>query len=412
MRPEFAPNDVAVTGMGIISCLGLNVQAVTQSLRDGRSGIVVDPERVDRFRSALTGKVHGFDPKAMGLTRKMLRTMDEPARFAAVAADQAIHDAQWTDELIQSPRCGLIFGNDSTSAAAIAAHQAFEASGETHFIGAGAIFQGMNSTVTMNLAARFGIRGAAWTTAAACASGAHAIGQAVMLIRAGLQDRVIAGGAQETGWQSMTSFDALGVFSTRTDTPHAASRPFDADRDGLVPSGGAACLTLERLDLARKRGATIHGLITGYGFSCQLGQSLSQPTAEGAVDAMTAALADARLNPEDIDYINAHATSTPLGDLAEAQAIHRIFGEQVPVSSTKSMTGHECWMAGASELVYTLCMAQGRFLAPNLNFHKLDEQCPPIQVIDRTREAKITAALSNSMGFGGTNAGLIVRFDI
>lgn len=405
-----AARPVAITGMGIISCIGSTLEEVTESLRAGRSGIVIDEARRKAgFRSALTGRIRDFEPGLCGCSLKMLRTMGEPSRYAYAATTGAVRDAGLKLSDLQSDRCGVIFGNDSTIQSSVESIDILRAEGETHFIGGGHIFRSMNSTVSMNLAAILGLRGANWSISAACASGAHSIGQAIMLIRGGLQDIVIAGGTQETNLESMASFDALGVFSTRQD-PEKASRPFDAERDGLVPSGGAAALILEDIDHARARGAQIHGTILGYGFSSDGSGHLSRPWSDGAARAMRMALDDAFLDPGEVDYVNAHATSTPVGDRAEAAAIMEVFGGDVPVTSTKSMTGHECWMAGASEVVYTVLMARGGFIAPNINFTKFDKDCPPINVINRTTSCRMRAAVSNSFGFGGTNAVLVIGF--
>ena len=404
---------VAITGMGIVSCIGCSLDEVSRSLKEGRSGVVLDDERRSLgFRSALVGQIQGFDPRDWGASRKLLRTMDEPARYAFAAARDALADACLGDEDISTDRCGIIFGNDSCMRPAVESVDILRESGGTHFIGAGQIFRSMNSTVTMNLTVALGIRGASWTVSGACASGAQAIGQGLMLIRSGLQDLMIVGGVQETNWQSMVAFDALGVFSTREDAPAEASRPFDATRDGLVPSGGAACLILEELDHARARGANIYGLIRGFGFSSNGRGHLSQPSAEATVRAMQMALGDSGAGRGEIDYINAHATATPVGDLAEAQAIAELFGSKVPVSSTKSMTGHECWMSGASEVVYTALMARDGFLAPNINFSCMEAESPEINVLRETRAARIRKALSNSFGFGGTNAVLVLDFGV
>ena len=404
-------NQVAITGMGIVSCLGLTLDSVSASLQAGRSGIVIDDGRIEAgFRSPLTGKIEEFDPKSWGLKRKQLKTMGEPAQYGYAAAVDAIADAGLTLEDIQNPRCGIVMGNDSVAGATVEGHKEWQKNGETRFIGSGYIFQGMNSTVTMNLATYLGIQGANWTLAGACASGAHAIGQSLMLIRSGLQDMVLAGGAQEMNQESMGSFDALTAFSTRLDSPQEASRPFDRECDGLVPSGGGACLILENLEHARARGANIYGIVKGYGFSSNGTPHLSKPETDGAARAMSMALDDAKTDPSDLDYINAHATSTPLGDAAEAGAIAKIVGSDVPVSSTKSMTGHECWMAGASEAVYTTLMARDRFLAPNINFLKLGDDYPTININREVREADIKTAVSNSFGFGGTNAVLVMDF--
>ncbi|MCA1794213.1 MAG: beta-ketoacyl-[acyl-carrier-protein] synthase family protein [Desulfobacteraceae bacterium] len=402
----------AITGLGIVSCLGTDLHTVARSLQAGTSGIVSNTERTRQgFKSSLTARLPDISPKAEGLKRKHLRTMCEPAIYAAVAAKKAISHAGLADKNLHSDRCGIIFGNDSTIRAGVESIDIVRKYKETHYIGAGHIFRAMNSTITMNLAGLFGTRGANWTISAACASGAHVLGQALMLIRSGMQDIIIAGGAQETHWTSMASFDALNVFSRKTQEPEKASRPFDRNRDGLVPGGGGACLVIESLDHALGRGAEIYGIIEGYGFSSGIGRTLSDPSFEGAAKAMENALKDAGLDAGDIDYINAHATSTNSGDLAEAKAIHKLFGPDTPVSSTKSMTGHECWMSGASEVIYTALMARHGFLAPNLNFTCLSDNCPPINVFAEPREGRIKRALSNSFGFGGTNASIVLNFE-
>ncbi len=406
-----APRLAAITGLGIISCLGQSLQEVTRALKEGRSGITLDEERLQRgLRSGLTGSIREFDPRRWGLKRKILSTACEPARYALAAASDAVKDAGLSEEELQNERCGVVFGNDSAIKAGVESIDLLRKHGESHFIGSGYIFRSMNSTVSMNLAAHFGMRGANWTISAACASGAHALGQALMLIRSGIQDIVIAGGAQETDWMSVASFDALGAFSIRHDAPEKASRPFDAERDGLVPSGGAACLVIEELEQARKRGAKIYGLLRGYGFSSEIGGNLTEPSLSGATRAMIRSLEDAGLAPKQVDYINAHATSTPSGDLVEAKAIAELFGDQVPVSSTKSMTGHECWMAGASEALYTILMAREGFIAPNLNFTRFQPGFPKINIIKECTPASIRIALSNSFGFGGTNAAVVLDF--
>jgi 3-oxoacyl-[acyl-carrier-protein] synthase-1 len=403
---------VAITGLGIVSCLGQTLDEVSASLRAGRSGIMLDEARRRAgFRSALTARIDGFDPRARGLTRKQLRTMCEPAQYGCAAALDAVRDAGLAPDDLRSDRCGLIFGNDSTVKAAVESIDLVREHHETHFIGSGHIFRIMNSTVSMNLAVILGVRGANWTVSGACASSAHAIGQALMLIRSGLQDLVVTGGAQETSWESMAPFDALGAFSRREEEPARASRPFDADRDGLVPGGGGACLILEELEHAQRRGARIYGIVRGYGFSSDGVEHLSHAHGDGAARALRMALSDAGVSPGEVDYVNAHATSTPVGDLAEAKAIAEVLGTAVPVSSTKSMTGHECWMAGASEVLYTALMARDGFIAPNINYERPDPACPPIHVVGRTIDASIRTAVSNSFGFGGTNAALVLGFE-
>jgi 3-oxoacyl-[acyl-carrier-protein] synthase-1 len=404
------PHRVAITGIGIVSVLGHTVDAVAASLREGRSGIVVDEARRGLgFRSPLTGAIGGFDPRER-LSKKQCKTMPDFAVQAFAAADDAIRASGLSPAEIENPLTGLIFGCDSSCIAAVEQVDLLRARGETKLIGSGQVFRSMTSCITMNLNTLLKTRGACWTLSSACSSGGHAVGQAADLIAFGRQERVVCGGAQEINWESMCSFDALGAFSTRTDAPHAASRPFDAHRDGLVPSGGAAALVLERYDLAKARGAAILGEVAGYAFSSD-GSHISVPSEEGLQRAMREAVARAGLAPADIDYVCAHATSTPAGDAAEARNISAVFGKATPpVSSTKSMTGHELWMSGASQVVYSTIMAQGGFIAPNVNFSEPDEFSARLNIaagrIDRAPEN----VLCNSAGFGGTNACLVLKF--
>ncbi|MDT8424232.1 MAG: beta-ketoacyl-[acyl-carrier-protein] synthase family protein [Desulfuromonadales bacterium] len=400
---------VAITGIGIISCLGRDLVTVTSALREGRSGIVVDEERTRLgFRSPLTGKVD-FDEK-QELSRKARKSMPDFAVQAYAAASDALKVAGLGEDDIANDRSGLIFGCDSSAIAAIEQVDALRASGETKSIGSGQIFRSMTSCVTMNLNTLLKTRGACWSISSACSSGGHALGQAADLIALGRQDRVICGGAQEINWESMCSFDGLGAFSLRVDDPAAASRPFDAHRDGLVPSGGAAAVVLERYDLAQERGATILGELKGYGFSSD-GDQLSVPSLDGLQRAMRMALKNARLQTTDIDYLCAHATSTPAGDAAEAQNIYSVFGDHCPpVSSLKSLTGHELWMSGASQVVYSVLMARNSFLAPNLNFTTPDEHSAKLNIIPATVNLAPEHILCNSAGFGGTNSSLVLGF--
>ena len=261
----------------------------------------------------------------------------------------------------------------------------------------------------MNLSSIFHLRGVNFTVSAACASGSHSVGLGYLLIKQGLQDMVLCGGAQEVNQFAMASFDALGAFSKRVDDPQRAARPFDRDRDGLVPSGGAAALVLEDYDHAARRGATILAEVAGYGFSSN-GGGISQPSDDGSVVAMSRAMEMAGVTPADIDYVNAHATGTPQGDTFEALAIDRLFhGQRALISSTKGMTGHECWMAGASELVYCTLMMQHGFVAPNVNFENPDEASAPLNIATKTVEMPLNTVLSNSFGFGGTNSAVVLK---
>ena len=402
-------NRVVITGMGIWSCLGKNIKEVEESLRAGRSGIINDPERLKYgYQSGLTGYVER--PKLKGILERRLRTgLPEEGEYAYMASREAFEMAGITDEYLLENEVGCIFGNDSTAAPVIEAAKIMEQKHDSALLGSGYIFQSMNSTVTMNLSTIFHLRGVNFTISAACASGSHSIGLGYMMIKQGMQEMVLCGGAQEVNMYSMATFDALGAFSKRMDNPQRASRPFDRNRDGLVPSGGGAALVLESYEHAVKRGATILCEVTGYGFSSN-GGGISQPSDLGSATAMRRALEDARLTPDEIDYINAHATSTPQGDMYEAKALKSLFGgKRAYISSTKGMTGHECWMAGASEIVYSIIMMLGNFVAPNINFENPDEYSEGLNIVASTKEAKLERILSNAFGFGGTNSALIIE---
>ena len=371
---------VVITGMGIWSCIGTNIEEVTESLYTGRSGIGLDQDRLDYgFRSGLTGIVKR--PQLKGVLDRRTRTgMSEEAEYAFMASRDAFQMSKIDDDYLNTNEVGVIFGNDSSA-----------------------------NTVNMNMNTIFHLRGVNFSVSSACASGSHSIGLAYLLIKQGLQDVVLCGGAQEVNKYAMSTFDALNAFSVHMDEPTKASRPFDRDRDGLVPSGGAAALVLEDYDHAVKRGANILAEVCGYGFSSN-GGGISQPSDEGSFIAVTRAMKDAGVTADDIDYINAHATSTQQGDMYEAMALNRIFkGKRALVSSTKSMTGHECWMAGASEIVYSIIMMQKGFVAPNINFVNPDEHSRFLNLTAETVEKEINVVLSNSFGFGGTNSALIIK---
>lgn len=400
---------VVITGIGIWSCLGKNIEEVKDSLYHGKSGIVLDEERIKYgFRSGLTGKVEKPSLKGL-LDRRQRANMSEEAEYAFMASKQALEQAHVTEQYLLDNEIGCIFGNDSTAKAVIEGYRIMEEKHDSELIGSGSIFQSMNSTVNMNLCSIFHLRGINFTVSAACASGSHAIGLGYMMIKQGLQDMILCGGAQETNMYGMSSFDAIRTFSLRMNEPTKASRPFDKDRDGLIPSGGAAALVLEDYDHAVARGATILCEVAGYGFSSN-GGGISQPSEDGSALAMQRAMNDAGLDPSDIDYINAHATSTPQGDMYEAMALARLFeNEQTLISSTKSMTGHECWMAGASEMVYSIIMMQNGFVAPNINFENPDEYSEKLNIVSKTVDKELNVVLSNSFGFGGTNSALVIK---
>ena len=396
--------------MGIWSCLGTDIQTVKESLYNGKSGIGVDVERMGYgYRSGLMGMVEKPVITRKDLDRHTRAGMSEEAEYAYMATRQALAMARMDDGYLLDNEVGCIFGNDSSAKPVVESAKIMDEKHDTEMLGYGLVFQSMNSTVNMNLCTIFHLRGINFTISAACASGSHSIGIGYMLIRQGLQDVIVCGGAQETNYYSMASFDALRAFSVRMDEPEKASRPFDRDRDGLIPSGGAAALVLEEYEHAKARGADILCEVVGYGFSSN-GGGISQPSDEGCAIAMSRAMQDAGITPDDVDYINAHATSTPQGDMYEAKALVRLFkGKHALVSSTKSMTGHECWMAGASEIVYSIIMMQNNFVAPNINLKHPDEYAEHLNLVTKTIDRKLDVVLSNSFGFGGTNSALVIK---
>ncbi|MBO8440184.1 MAG: beta-ketoacyl-[acyl-carrier-protein] synthase family protein [bacterium] len=402
-------NRVVITGMGIYSCLGKDLDEVRESLYTGRSGIVFDPARKEMgFRSALTAKLEVPDLKKE-LSRSQRVYMPEQAKYAYCATAQALKNAGIDQDYLDTHEVGIMYGNDSSAEPVVKAVDTMREKKDTTLVGSGAIFQSMNSTVTMNLACIFKLKGMNLTVSGACASGSHAIGLGALLIRNGLQDMVVCGGAQEVNPFSIGSFDGISAFSVREDNPAAASRPFDRDRDGLVPGGGAATVILESYESAVRRGAPILGEVLGYGFSSN-GDHISVPNVDGPARSLRMAIKDAGLDLRQIGYINAHATSTPVGDKNEAKAIYDVFGDyRVEVSSTKSQTGHEMWMAGASEIVYSMLMMKNDFIAPNLNFENPDEDSAKLNISGKRVDKHFDIFLSNSFGFGGTNSTLIVK---
>jgi len=402
-------NRVVITGIGIYSTIGKNLDEVKESLYNGKSGIVLDQERKEYgYRSGLTGKLER--PKLKGLIDRRSRVgMAEQGEYAYIATVEALKNAGIDQGYLNRNEFGIIYGNDSSTIPVIDAVDIIREKRDTVLVGSGSVFQSMNSTVTMNLAVIFKLKGINFTLSGACASGSHSIGMGYFLIKHGYQKSIICGGAQEVNLFCVGSFDALSAFSIRESEPTKASRPFDKDRDGLVPSGGAATVILESYDSAVKRGAPILAEVMGYGFSSD-GSHISVPNVDGPKRAIEMSLKNANVNPKDIDYINAHATSTPVGDANEAKAICEIFNNHKPVvSSTKSMTGHEMWMAGASEVVYSILMMQNSFIAPNINFENPDEYSQKLNITNRTIKKDINTFLSNSFGFGGTNSSLIIK---
>ncbi len=400
---------VVITGMGIYSCLGKNLEEVKNSLYNGTSGIVFDPSRKELgFRSGLTAYLEVPDLKGI-LSRNQRVYMPEQASYAYVATTEALKNAGLDQDYIDSHEVGILYGNDSSADPVVKSVDALREKKDSTLIGSGSIFQSMNSTVTMNLSCIFKLKGINLTVSGACASGSHAIGLGSLLIRWGLQDCIICGGAQEVNPFSICSFDGISAFSIRENEPAKASRPFDRDRDGLVPGGGAATVIIESYESAVKRGAPILAEICGYGFSSN-GDHISVPNVDGPSRSLLMALKEAGVDIRDIGYVNAHATSTPVGDKNEAKAIANVFGDYKPeVTSTKSMTGHEMWMAGASEIIYSMLMMKNDFIAPNLNFENPDEDSARLNIPALRVDKHFDMFLSNSFGFGGTNSTLIVK---
>ena len=402
-------NRVVITGMGIWSCIGTSLDEVRDALYAGKSGIILDPIRKEAgFRSGLVGNVPKADLKAL-LPRNTRSYMHEESQYAYLATLQALKQAGIDMDYLEQHEVGIVYGNDSAVEACSKAVDKFHQMHTSLACGSGSLFQCLNSTISMNLACIFKLKGINQTISAACASGSQSIGMAATLIANGLQDCIISGGAEEVNHLGVVSFDGLQSFSVREDAPTKASRPFDKDRDGLVPSGGGATLILESYDHAIQRGAPILAEVLGWGFSGN-GDHISTPNIEGPSKSMLNALKNAGVTPQEIGYVNAHATSSLIGDQREAQVIARVFGDyKVPVSSTKSLTGHEMWMAGASEVIYSILMMKNDFMAGNLNFENPDEETAVINVLPERKEQHFDLFLSNSFGFGGTNSTLIIK---
>ncbi len=395
--------------MGIYSCIGKNKEEVLKSLFEGKSGIGIAYDRKEMgYRSSLCGILEKPNLKGL-LDRRQRLCLPEHGEYAYMATIEAFAQAGIDNEFLLNNEVGILYGNDSSAEAVISGVDVIREKKNTVLVGSGNIFQSMNSTITMNLATIFNLRGINFTVSGACASGSHAIGMGYMLIKQGLQECVVCGGAEEINKYSVGNFDALNAFSTREDEPAKASRPFDKNRDGLVPSGGAATVILESYESAVKRGATILGEVIGYGFSSN-GDHISVPNVDGPKRSLKMAIRNAGIDITDIKYVNAHATSTPRGDMNEAKAIAEVFGEHKPyVASTKSFTGHEMWMAGASEVVYSMLMMQNNFIAANLNFEEPDEESSKINIPKTRVDMEFDVFLSNSFGFGGTNSTLIIK---
>ena len=399
---------VVVTGIGIVSSIGNDRNEVLNSLREGRSGVEFSPEYAEL---GLRSRVHAplrIDTEAL-IDRKLRRFMGDAAAYAYIAMRQAIEDAGLTPEQVSQPRAGLVAGSGGASTAnVVAAADTLRQKGIRR-VGAYMVPRTMSSTISACLCTSFGIRGVNYSISSACATSAHCIGNGMELIQLGKQDIVFAGGGEELHWTLSLLFDALGALSSKyneTD-PTRASRAYDADRDGFVISGGGGMLVLEELEHARARGARIHAELVGYGATSD-GVDMVQPSGEGAVRCMRQALANVS---GEVDYINTHGTSTPIGDVKELEAIRNVFGERIPpFSSTKSLTGHSLGAAGVHEAIYSLLMLQNDFICASAHIERLDPAAEGMPVVRQRRDGvRLNTVLSNSFGFGGTNASLVFQ---
>ncbi len=398
---------VVVTGLGIVSSIGNNQQDVIDSLKTGRSGIsTAEKYKELGFRSHVHGAVE-IDIEAL-IDRKLRRFMAEAAAYNYIAMRQAIDDAGLSEEQVSNPRVGLVVGSGGAShSSTIAAVDTLRSKGAKR-IGPYAVTKTMGSTTSATLATAFKIKGVNYSMSSACSTSAHCIGNAMEQIQFGKQDMVFAGGAEELGWASSMMFDAMGALSSKyNETPEKASRAYDADRDGFVISGGGGVLVLEELEHAKARGAKIYAELVGYGATSD-GFDMVQPSGEGAVRCMRLALEGIEGK---VDYINAHGTSTPAGDMRELQAIREVFGDDIPaIGSTKSLTGHALGAAGVNEAIYSLLMMKENFLAASANVETLDPEAEGMPVLrERVDNANSNIMLSNSFGFGGTNACLVFQ---
>jgi len=395
---------VVVTGMGIVSCLGNDKTHVLDALKSGKSGISFQQEYVDMgLRSHIAGSIH-IDFKEH-IDRKALRFMSDAASYSYISMQQAIDDSGLSPQQVSNERTGIIMGSGGASSSNLVESADILRERGLKRIGPYRVTQTMGSTTSACLATPFKIKGVNYSISSACATSAHCVGNAMELIQLGKQDVVFAGGGEEEDWSMSCLFDAMGALSTKyNDTPDKASRAYDTDRDGFVIAGGGGCLVLEEYEHAKARGAKIYAELVGYGATSD-GYDMVAPSGEGAARCMRQAIADI---DAPIDYINAHGTSTPVGDLAELRAVKEVFGDNVPsISSTKSLTGHSLGATGVQEAIYTLLMMENNFICASANVDNLDDEAKGMAIVtERQDNVDIKYALSNSFGFGGTNASL------
>ncbi|STY63549.1 beta-ketoacyl-ACP synthase I [Mannheimia haemolytica] len=398
---------VVITGLGVISSIGNNKEEVLESLKAGKSGIEFVPEFAEvGMRSQVAGTIK-LNPAEL-IDRKIYRFMGDAAAYAYLSMKEAIEDSGLTEEQVSNDRTGLVLGAGTGSAhSQLVACDAVRGPRGVKAVGPYAVTKTMASSVSACLATPYKIRGVNYSISSACATSAHCIGHAMELIQLGKQDVVFAGGAEELSWECATEFDAMGAVSTKyNETPTKASRAYDANRDGFVIAGGGAVVVVEELEHALARGAKIYAEIVGYGATSD-GYDMVAPSGEGAERCMRQAMAT--VNGE-IEYINVHGTSTPVGDVKELGAIRNVFGDKTPaISSTKSMTGHSLGAAGAHEAIYSLLMLDNNFIAPSINIETLDEQAQGMNIVTERQDKALTTVMSNSFGFGGTNACLVFQ---
>ena len=398
---------VVITGIGIISSIGNNKEEVLASLKEGKSGIEFVPEFAEvGMRSQVAGTIK-LNPAEL-IDRKIYRFMGDAAAYAYLSMKEAIEDSGLTEEQVSNDRTGLVIGAGTGSAhSQLVACDAVRGPRGVKAVGPYAVTKTMASSVSACLATPYKIRGVNYSISSACATSAHCIGHAMELIQLGKQDVIFAGGAEELSWECATEFDAMGAVSTKyNETPTKASRAYDANRDGFVIAGGGAVVVVEELEHALARGAKIYAEIVGYGATSD-GYDMVAPSGEGAERCMKQAMATVK---GEIEYINVHGTSTPVGDVKELGAIKNVFGESTPaISSTKSMTGHSLGAAGAHEAIYSLLMLDNGFIAPSINIEELDEQAKGLNIVTERQDKALTTVMSNSFGFGGTNACLVFQ---
>jgi 3-oxoacyl-[acyl-carrier-protein] synthase-1 len=403
---------IVITGMGAVSSIGTGLSKNLEALKYGQSGVSFVPEWRDTGLASQVAGLPEAEPECPIATRRVIRTSTSNARMALYASWEALQSAGLSPEEVRGTDLAVLIGSGtgSTLKNHLACHT-FLKYGSIRRVNPFTVPHVMASTASANVTVALGVKGESWSISSACSTGAHAIGLATILIRAGRYKRILVGGSDEIDWTRAGAFDAMRALSRGfNDRPQEASRPFDKARDGFVISGGAGLVLLEELEGARSRGASILAEIVGYGANSD-GYEMVAPLTQGAVEVMQRALADAQLRPEDIDYVNAHGTSTPTGDPSEAAAMKEVFGRRQPhISSTKSLTGHAVGAAGSLEVIYTVLMMKEGFLAPNLNVEEIDSSCAHLNlVVDAPNRIQARLALSNSFGFGGTNASLVLR---